>query len=531
MNNVRTLAAVALAIAAVAPLASTRAADLSPLDWPTAGNGPDDDHLAPFEFLLQPRTVPFLKLRGTLTADGDVEGTPTVQGRTLYFTDNAGSVWHVDAVTGRVLWKASMPAITGIQGSYSRNSPAIGDGVVIVSDDTSGVVAALSQATGAVVWKTTLAANIGVQITGSALVVHGRVLIGVSSNQATLAAFTPGFVVDFRGSVASLDEATGRIVWQTYTVPEGFTGGSVWSASTLSYDPVRNAVFVNTGNNYSVPSAVAACQIAAGSDDKALEACLPADDHIDSILSLNATTGAVNWASRFTYSDTFTTSCIEPNPATPCPTPHGLDTDLGAGTNLFTVTAHGRRTDVVGGGQKSGAYYALDRDTGATVWGVQGGPGGQFGGIIWGTATDGQRVYISEGNSSHVETTLVTSGVTTNGGYWSALDANTGRILWQTPTTALAPVPALAVAPQPPAGALASTDGSVTIANGVMYGEDAAGNLVALNAATGAILFDYPSGGSGIVGPAISNGTLYWPSGYYLTGATSNKLYEFSLFP
>ena len=119
----------------------------------------------------------------------------------------------------------------------------------------------------------------------------------------------------------------------------------------------------------------------------------------------------------------------------------------------------------------------------------------------------------------------------TNGGYWSALDANTGQILWQTPTTALAPAPALAVAPQPPPGSLASTDGSVDIANGVMYGEDAAGNLVALNAATGAILFDYPSGGSGIVAPAISNGTLYWPSGYYLTGPTNNKVYSFSFLP
>ena len=531
MSNKRTLAAVALAAATVTPLASTWAAPASPIDWPTAGNGTSDDHLAPFEFALRPDTVPFLRLRATLTADGDVEGTPTVQGGTLYFTDNAGSVWHVEAASGRVLWKASMPTITGIAGSYSRNSPAIGDGVVIVSDDTSGAVVALSQATGAVVWKTVVATNAGVQITGSAIVIGGRVFVGVSSNQATLAAFVPGFVRDFRGAVVSLDEATGRVVWRTYTVPAGFTGGSVWSASNLSYDPVRNALFVNSGNNYSVPSAVAACQIAAGTNDQALEACLPADDHIDSIMSLDATTGAVNWARRFTYADTFTTSCIEPNPATPCPSPHGLDTDFGAGTNLFTITSHGRRTDAVGGGQKSGAYYALDRDTGATIWGVQGGPRGQFGGIIWGTATDGQRVYVSEGNSNHVATTLVTSGVTTTGGYWSALDAGTGQILWQTPATALAPIPALAVAPQPPPGALASTDGSLSVANGVVYGEDAAGNLVALDAVTGKIRFDYPSGGSGVVGPAISNGTLYWPSGYYLTGATSNKLYEFSLTP
>ena len=367
MSKVQRLAAVAIAVAAVVPFASTRASEPLPIDWPTAGNGLFNDHLAPLEFLLQPSTVPFLKLRWAFTADGDVEGTPTVQGDALYFTDNAGSIWRVDAVTGRTVWKPSRPTIPGVAGSYCRNCPAIGYGVVIVADDTSGTVVALSQATGAAIWKTTVATNVGTQITGSSLVVGGRVYVGVSSNQATLAAFTPGFVVDFRGSVVSLDEATGRIVWQTYTVPPGYTGGSVWSASNLSFDPVRNALYVNTGNNYSVPSAVAACQTAAGSNDTALEACLPASDHIDSIMSLNASTGAVNWASRFTYSDTFTTSCIEPNPATPCPSPHGLDTDFGAGTNLFTITSNGRRTDVVGSGQKSGAYYTLDRDTGKTI--------------------------------------------------------------------------------------------------------------------------------------------------------------------
>lgn len=62
-----------------------------------------------------------------------------------------------------------------------------------------------------------------------------------------------------------------------------------------------------------------------------------------------------------------------------------------------------------------------------------------------------------------------------------------------------------------------------------MYGEDQAGNFLALDAATGEILFTFPSGGTSISAPAIVDGTLYWSSGYKLLGATNNKIYALSL--
>ena len=56
--------------------------------------------------------------------------------------------------------------------------------------------------------------------------------------------------------------------------------------------------------------------------------------------------------------------------------------------------------DLVGAGQKSGQYWALDPDTGAVVWVTQAGPGGTAGGLQWGSAVDGKRVYTANANSN-----------------------------------------------------------------------------------------------------------------------------------
>ena len=51
------------------------------------------------------------------------------------------------------------------------------------------------------------------------------------------------------------------------------------------------------------------------------------------------------------------------------------------------------------------------------------------------------------------------------------------------------------------------------------------------DAATGAILWSYPSGGSCLSGAAIAGGTLYWGSGYsnFGFGTANSKLYAFTV--
>jgi polyvinyl alcohol dehydrogenase (cytochrome) len=101
------------------------------------------------------------------------------------------------------------------------------------------------------------------------------------------------------------------------------------------------------------------------------------------------------------------------------------------------------------------------------------------------------------------------------------LDPLTGKILWQT---------------RDPNGSLAL--GPVTVANGVVYAPSMAGapqsqNMLALDAATGAVLWKFAAGGSVNAGASIVADTVYWGSGYSnlpIAGFTSNnKFYAFSV--
>jgi polyvinyl alcohol dehydrogenase (cytochrome) len=253
--------------------------------------------------------------------------------------------------------------------------------------------------------------------------------------------------------------------------------------------------------------------IAAGSDSAALSACVPANDYFDTVLALNLKTGAVKWATRAIPFDAWTVGCIPFfGDGVNCPTPAGPDYDFGQAPALFTVKPSGsaKPYDLVGAGQKSGQYWALNPSTGAVQWVTQAGPGGTAGGLQWGSAVDGKRVYTANANSNLVDYNGSTSGV------WSSLDAVTGAVVWQT---------------RPPNGG--STSGPVTTANGVVYGcsLDAQGYMYALNGATGQVLWSFASGGSCLSGAAISDGMLYWGSGYsnFGFGTTNNKVYAFGL--
>ena len=58
---------------------------------------------------------------------------------------------------------------------------------------------------------------------------------------------------------------------------------------------------------------------------------------------------------------------------------------------------------------------------------------------------------------------------------------------------------------------------------------DPAGYMCALNAATGAILWSFASGGSCVSGAAVSDGMLFWGSGYSKLGTPNNKLFAFGI--
>jgi polyvinyl alcohol dehydrogenase (cytochrome) len=251
-------------------------------------------------------------------------------------------------------------------------------------------------------------------------------------------------------------------------------------------------------------------------------------------MALNLNTGAIKWSYRTIPSDDWTVGCILP-PFAHCPPNHGPDFDFGSGPNLFTVRGHGQPRDLVGAGQKSGIYWALDPDTGQVVWSTQVGAGGSLGGIEWGSATDGNRVYVAISDLEGTAYTLK-NGQTVHGGSWSALDAATGAILWQVAD---------------PSGYV--DVGSMTVANGVVFGSSMvqspgffgppppfpadgpkSKSMYAFDAATGAVLWTKYTGNSVNAGPSVVKGTVYWGSGYANLGLgygsfTTGKLYAFSI--
>src|SRR5262249_55622497 len=138
----------------------------------------------------------------------------------------------------------------------------------------------------------------------------------------------------------------------------------------------------------------------------------------------------------------------------------------GSGANVMRVRIDHRRRDLVGIGAKSGVYTLLDAKSGAFIWNPLIGPGGDQGGMGWGTALDGGRIYASITNHHHIPYRLTQNGVLTNqtatGGSWAALDPASGTILWQTADPQVETLPGT--------GVVGVWDlAPVTVANGVVY--------------------------------------------------------------
>jgi polyvinyl alcohol dehydrogenase (cytochrome) len=483
--------------------------------WRIAGQNLNNTWSQPAEHSITPANVKGLTPKWVFTTGGDVSATPTVDGDAVYFPDWGGNLFAVDKNTGRSMWSHKISDYDGVAGAISRVSPAVDHDQVIIGDILSSNethaganVIAVDRKTGALRWIKQVETHPAAIITGSPVVFDGVVYIGVSSSEETLATNPSYPCCSFRGSIVALDAKSGAILWKTFDMPDNggrtdqYSGGAMWQPPAI--DPKRGTLFIGTGNNYTVPADVVACQNANPTAN-----CAAPDDFFDTALALDLKTGRVKWAKKLQGSDTWTVACLTssgPNPN--CPVPSSPDFDLGgAGPNLVG--------NIVGFGQKSGIFWALNPDNGNIVWSTPVGPGSSLGGIEWGTATDGKRIYVAIGNHDFLPYTLVPSGQQITWGSWSALDVATGKILWQTP--------------DPTTGTIDT--GSVSVANGVMYAGSYSGQMYAFDATTGKILWNFASGGTVIDGPSIVDGTLYWGSGYrnIPPGIGNNKVYAFTL--
>jgi polyvinyl alcohol dehydrogenase (cytochrome) len=543
-------------------------------DWRTIGHDPANSRSAPDERKIHSRNVNGLQPKWVATTTGDVSGTPAVVDGAVYFGDFGGTVWKLNADTGAVMWSASVPALTGHTGDYARTSPSLAGNTLVVGIIKGSTAIAgpnmlgIDAATGALKWQTQIHPDPHAAMTGSPVLVGNTIITGISANGAG------GANATFRGAVVALDAQTGAILWQSYSLPDnggvpgGYAGATMFSPPAV--DVEEGLVYGTFGQTYTVPASVAACHAAqdaaAGGFD---ETCEAPGAFWKSIVAFDLKTGTPRWSYRMNTSHGL--CARQPAGVTWCaPDSDGEKWDLGgSGANVMQlgVRRHDDDNDdqgddrdgddqgeshqhhlrhVVGIGAKSGAYTLLDAKTGTPIWSTLVGPGGDQGGVEWGTAFDGTRIYVPITNHHHIPYELTQDGrltnQTTTGGSWAALDPSTGKILWQTadPQTEIVPgftgpVNVWDLAP-------------VSIANGVLYGgsmakrtvaNPAPKQMLALDAATGAILWSFtagattdPASGSVNAGPAIVKGVVYWGSGYSrsgVEGSGNNKFYAFSL--
>jgi polyvinyl alcohol dehydrogenase (cytochrome) len=514
---------------------------------------------------ISPQNAAKLKTKWVFTTGGDVSATPAVANGVVYFPDFAGNFYAVNAKTGALVWKRQLADWTGVAGNFARSYPVVHQGMVILGDQAGNnafwssagnkyigdgaKVIAVDARTGNKIWVTQVETFPTAVVTSSPVVYNGAVYVGIASAEEASARVLGTACCFSRGSMVALDLRTGHMLWQTYMVPDnggttgGYSGGGIWS-STPVIDPKRNSVYVGTGNNYSVPITVESCFALNNNNPN----CTDPHDYFDSVVAFDLDTGKVKWARRAMYYDAWNANCIEvvtppsftltPGTGPNCPVPSGPDADFGTGPNLFSVAVDGDdgdrdgRRDILGIGEKSGIYWALTPNDGSVVWHTQVGPGSILGGIEWGSAVDGKRIYVQITNLFGIPYQLQPSGAWVNGGSWAALDPATGKLLWQTPT----PGACSPFIPNVAQGCMAFAP--VSVANGVMFGgsmdENPAGpTMFALDAKTGKIVWSFVTGSSVAAGPAIVGNSVYWGSGYGRFGPTvgtpNNKLFAFSI--
>ena len=458
--------------------------------------------------------VPRLKLKWAYGYDGDIVAfsPPTVLGNQLFVGSAGGVVQALHLDSGCVQW--TYQATGGVRAAI-RVVP-LGDKHALLFGDQVGWFYALEAETGRQLWKKRPEIHEAVRLTASPVAYKDLVYVPVSSWEENRPISSAYPCCTFRGSVVAYRIKDGTQVWKTYTIRDkpkvtgknegvdtwGPSGASIWSAPTI--DPKRGVMYVTTGDNFSAP----------------------ATDMSDSILALELNTGRIMWAKQTLPGDIWTSGC---NSKGNCP---GPDYDYGSSA-LLERLENGR--DVLLAGQKSGVVYALDPDKkGQILWQVRVGQGGINGGVQFGMASDGQKVYAA--TSDVVRGTPYKDPLDARptpldpkqGGGLTALRIGTGERVWYVPPATCGARPDCS-----PAQAAA-----VTAIPGVVFSGSLDGHLRAYSAEEGKILWDFDTvrdyetvngvraSGGALNGPGavVVGGMLFVNSGYGRNGGMAGNV-------
>lgn len=460
-----------------------------------------------------------LKVKWTFQVPGVKNGQPTIIGDRVFIAGFGGGVYSLDRDTGCVHWRYDGKGGVRTAPIIAR-SGAAPSGFAAYFGDNRQTVHAVDANSGRVLWSTKIEEHGRTIMTGTPKLYNGVLYMPTSSGEESIAGIGSYECCTFRGSVTAIDVRNGRILWKTYMIPEapkptrrnsagtqmwGPAGAAIWSSPTI--DEKRGLVYVATGDSYTeVP-----------------------ESSSDAIVAMDLRDGRIRWIKQVVVGDNFLSGCSNtPNRAVNCPLGTvGPDHDYGASPILITLP-NGR--DVILSGNKNGAAYAMDPDDkGNILWSTKLGQGGALGGIEFGMAYDGRRLFVPM--ADNIGGGSPKPGIT-------ALNPETGAIVWhydaQQATCSL-----------PSGRCNRGYSAPASAIPGLVFAPSLDGHLRAFAAEDGKLVWDFDTAAqaydtaNGIkgargasmdgTGPTFGGGMMFQWTGYNGTAGGSNLLMAFSV--
>lgn len=333
----------------VAFAAALGAASLaSAQSWPVYGGDNGNQRFSQGS-QITPANVSKLNVKWALQlgSNRSQESSPILVGDTLYVTSSFGpkNVFAVNAKTGEVRWKWSPEMPKGVEQyaccDVNNRGVAYNDGKIFVGR-LDAKVTALDAKSGKEMWtQTVVDYTQGSVITSPPVVAKNVIITGFGGGEYGV-----------RGALVALDQATGKEVWRTHTVPVGNEknadtwkgdtgktgGGAAWNVG--SYDPKLNLVYYGTSN----PGPWTA--VVRGNDSSDIGKFT--NLYTASVIAMNPDTGNIVWHYQFT--------------------PHDAWDYDGVNELVFAdLPVDGKKVPVIMQANRNGFFYVIDRANGKLI--------------------------------------------------------------------------------------------------------------------------------------------------------------------
>jgi quinohemoprotein ethanol dehydrogenase len=277
------------------------------------------------------------------------EADPVVVDGVMYIPTGNDDIFALDAKTGKKIWEwdSDIPQVNDlICCGWDNRGVAVGDGRVYTGL-LDGSFVALDQTSGKLLWRTQLEDyHDGYSLTGAYRYYDGLVFTGISGAEKGI-----------RGRMTALDAKDGHEVWRFYTIPgPGDVGGDTWPSAT-DPDPEKASAFTHGGASIwqapTIDPDLGMLYFTTGNAGPDYDGEMRPGDNLfsASFVALDYKTGQYKWHFQQVHHDIW-------------------DFDAPSPTVLFEQTYGGVQRKGIYQAGKTGWVYYLDRTNGQPLIGI-----------------------------------------------------------------------------------------------------------------------------------------------------------------